>query len=107
MEKQNNCPICGREMIEGPSVDDHHLIPKSKGGKYMNVVRIHRICHNKIHSVWTESELAQEFHTVEKIVQNNEIKKFIKWLKKKPADFYTSTRDSNNRKRKRKGKKKG
>lgn len=102
MEQIKKCAICTRVLLDGPSVDDHHLIPKSKGGKYTDVIKIHRICHNKIHSIWTENELASEFNTTEKILQNKEIKNFIKWVVKKPADFYSSTKDSKTRKNKRK-----
>ena len=41
------CPLCGRVLEPGASVDEHHLVPKSKGGKVKSL--IHRICHRKIH----------------------------------------------------------
>jgi hypothetical protein len=94
------CVICERELPEDPFYsDDHHLIPKSKKGK--NVVRIHRLCHNKIHSMWSEKELADYYHTPERIRGHDEIIKFIKWFSKKPIDFYVKTKDSNMRKGKR------
>ena len=57
------CPICNRMMIEGPSVDKHHFVPKSEGG--VDTVFIHRVCHSKIHSLFTEKELAEEYNTPE------------------------------------------
>lgn len=94
------CPICQREMIEGPSVDLHHLDPKTFGGKI--TVKMHRICHQKIHSVWTERELHNYFHTIERILEHEDIRKFIKWVSKKEPEFYDSHRESNDRKKKRK-----
>jgi len=46
-EQDLDCPLCGRPLIRGDSVDEHHLIPKSQGGrdKYL----IHKVCHQKIH----------------------------------------------------------
>lgn len=32
-EVLGKCPICNRDMIKGPSIDEHHFIPKSKKGK--------------------------------------------------------------------------
>ena len=94
------CEICFRTMMEdGVSCDDHHLIPKSKRGK--DVIRIHKICHRKIHSIWTEKELAEYYNTPARIREYDEMVKFTKWVKKKPPDYYSGTKDSNVRKSKR------
>jgi hypothetical protein len=83
----NICPICNREMVMGhSSVNQHHLIPKSLGGT--ETISMHRICHHKIHSLFTERELKNSYFTVESIVSHSEIVKFIKWVQKKPAKFY-------------------
>lgn len=90
------CPICNRGMIaDDPYVDEHHLIPKSQNGKHGPKVLIHRICHDKIHSLWTEPELAGEYNTVDAIVENHEIKKFRKWVSKKPMNYYAKTKKAN------------
>lgn len=80
------CSICDREMFKGPSVNEHHLVPKTFGGKV--TVTIHRVCHQKIHSLFTERELEKEYHTVESLRSHAEIQKFVKWLKKKLPTFY-------------------
>ncbi len=80
------CPICDRDMWEGPSVDKHHMVPKCKGGKETEY--LHRICHRKIHSIWTEKELEREFNNSDKIREHEEIQKFIKFVSKKEPDFY-------------------
>ena len=91
------CPLCARPL--GTRWDKHHLKPKSLGGK--EVVAIHKICHNKIHSVFTERELIKYYHTIERLLENEDIQKFVKWVSKKDPDFYEKTKDSNIRKRKR------
>ena len=93
----NNCPICNRRLIEGPSVDLHHLIPKSRRGK--NTVAIHKICHGKIHSIFSEKELEREWNTVDKLKSHPEIEKFIKWVSKKDPEFIDSSRQHNRKKR--------
>jgi hypothetical protein len=95
------CDICGRPLPdELLTCNRHHLIPKSKGGK--EVILVHKICHNKIHSLWTENELAKYYHTIERIKSHSDMIKFIEWISKKEIEFYATTKDSICRKYKRK-----
>jgi hypothetical protein len=91
------CPLCEREL--GASTDYHHLIPATFKGK--ETIALHRICHTKLHSIYTEREMLRYYHTVERLKENEEIKKFIKWVKKKYPDFYDHNKDTAERKRKR------
>jgi hypothetical protein len=96
------CPICEREMFkDGKSTNQHHFVPKSQGGQEQEYC--HRICHDKIHSIWTEKELAQEYCSAEKILEQEEMQKFVKWIKNKDPLFYASTFDTKKRLKKRKG----
>lgn len=99
IEYIGNCCICDRPMVKGGFVDEHHLIPKAKNGKHTEKITIHRICHSKIHSIWTESELAGYYHTPERIKEHPDIQKFIKWVQKKPDDFYIKTKMANRKRR--------
>ncbi len=67
-------------MFDGPSVDRHHLVPRSEGGS--EAVRMHRVCHTKIHSRFSERELATDFFTVERLQAHEDIAKFIRWVRK-------------------------
>ena len=89
--KNQICLICEREL-GSKNISKHHLIPKSKGGKNSETILIHNICHQKIHSVFTEKELKEEFHTIDKLKGNEEIIKFIKWVSKKDISFYQSNK---------------
>lgn len=93
------CPICDREMVKGKRIDKHHLVPKCKKGK--ETVWLHQVCHQKIHSLFTEKELEKQYHEVETIRAHPEIQKFISWVGNKPIDYYNSHNDSNNRSKKR------
>lgn len=95
------CPICGKDLIPGPSVDEHHLIPKSRK-KNDDTITLHKICHQKIHSILSENELAKHFYTIELLLTHEEIQKFIKWVRKKEPTFYDTSKDSKERKAKRK-----
>ena len=59
---------------------------------------LHKICHDKIHAMFKEMELKRHYNTIEQLQQNEEMKKFIKWLSNKEPEFYDKSA-------KRKGKK--
>lgn len=90
------CPICERDMWKGDSIDKHHMVPKCRGGKETEY--LHKICHRKIHSIWTEKELEREFNDPEVIKQHEEIQKFIKFVKKKEPDYYDRNEKHNRKK---------
>jgi len=89
------CPLCGRVISDPLDANRHHLHPLSRGGKDGEVVRLHRICHVKIHSVFTEKELELKYNTIDALLKTREMKKFVKWLANKPSDFYDSSRETN------------
>jgi hypothetical protein len=93
------CPLCNRELGD-VNVDEHHLIPKMHKGKEKE--KLHRVCHTKIHSVFTEAELADYYHTWDRLRENEQISKFIKWVQKKSPDWYDrniETRERNGKRR--------
>jgi hypothetical protein len=79
------CPICGREMIPGPSVDRHHWVPRSRGGDAC--VTMHRVCHRMLHRVFDERQLAEAYHDAATIRAHPDIRRFVKWLQRKPPDY--------------------
>ena len=79
------CPLCGRPLVPGPSVDDHHLVPRSKGGR--ETVTLHRICHSKIHSLFTDQELRDRYDTLDKLRVHPEVAKFIRFVRKKDPEY--------------------
>lgn len=92
------CPLCDRPLGT-ENVDRHHLIPKTFKGKEM--VSLHRICHRKIHATFTERELLNYYHTIERLRENEDISKFVTWVSKKPLEFYDGSQETNKRKAKR------
>lgn len=100
----NKCPICDMNLIPGSSIDKHHLVPKLKGGQ--DAYEIHKICHGKIHSIWSENELRDTFNNWQAIRSDQRIQDFIKWVRKqfkREPEFVDSNKLSNNHKKKRRG----
>lgn len=84
------CPLCGRAMKAGSSLNEHHLIPRMYGGVEKHVM--HRVCHSKIHSIFSEAELAAVYHTFEKLREHPDVRSFIKWVRKQDPEFNTKHR---------------
>lgn len=85
------CPLCDRAIPKSQR-DEHHLIPKSHGGRDTAV--LHRICHRQIHATFTETELARQYSTIEQLKLQAEMVGFIEWVRLKPDDFFERTRKS-------------
>jgi hypothetical protein len=97
VEGPTNCPLCGRILLTGSSVDEHHLVPRSEGGKEKH--RIHRICHRKVHATLSEKELATQYSTWDALKGHADLQTFIKWVARKPAGFMDNSRKSGRLKR--------
>lgn len=90
-EEWKVCPLCERR-IPPEHESRHHLIPKLRGGKHGPVAVLHSICHSKIHSLFSETELARVYNTIEALRGHEDIMKFVKWLRKKPPEFRSKNR---------------
>lgn len=95
MEKKITCALCDREI--GKRVEMHHLIPKSQGGRV--TIPLHPICHRKIHALFNEKELARDFATIAALRENEDIRRFVSWLRGKPPDFHRRTAPKGGRRR--------
>ncbi|SDH44335.1 MULTISPECIES: hypothetical protein [unclassified Duganella] len=89
---EERCPLCGR-VLGTVNIDRHHLVPKTFKGREQ--FPIHKICHRKIHSVFSERELLHHYHTWEALRAHPDIQKFIAWVARKPPGFYARTENKN------------
>jgi 5-methylcytosine-specific restriction endonuclease McrA len=85
------CPMCERVIPDEQQVA-HHLVPKSKGGK--KTVCLHRVCHDQIHAIFTDAQLARTYFTIEAILEDPAAQKFVAWVKNKPPGFSDSAKES-------------
>ena len=90
----SNCLLCGRELDK--SATKHHLVPKAKKGINTETVLLHNICHQAIHMNFSNTELARTLNSIEALLKEPAIQKFIKWVKKKPIHFAYSTKARRN-----------
>ena len=95
-----SCPLCGRVIPKDVPQSLHHLIPKLKGGKGGETVLLHHLCHKEIHASLSESELATEYNTIDRLKVHPRLERFIAWVAKRPPEF-NSRAPSHRKKRKR------
>ena len=84
------CALCGRPLAG--VVNKHHLLPISQGGAGTQTVLMHKICHDKIHSILSEAELRRHYQTPEALRAHPELDAFLRWVAKRPPEFYDRTR---------------
>lgn len=90
------CALCGRC---GAALTRHHLIPRALHGRKRfrrrfsrdemkgAILMICRPCHNHIHRVLSEREMAEHYCSREALLSHPEIATFAEWLAVRPAGF--------------------
>jgi len=92
-----NCPICNR-LTPPKCQEEHHLIPRSirKRNKYADMPQLKKgnqtitvciSCGDMLHKLFEEKELADTYNNIEKILANEDVIKWAKWVGKKAGDF--------------------
>ena len=89
------CPLCGRPMLAGVSVDRHHWVPRKEGGRA--AATLQTVCHRKIHAVLSEREIAVAYTTAEALRSHPEIAAFLRWVARKPPEFVSPHRRARRR----------
>ena len=69
------CPLCGRPNFH-PS--DHHLVPKSRGGKI--TATLCRDCHQAIHATFSNKELEKQYHTREALLAHEGFRRMVDFI---------------------------
>lgn len=91
------CGLCGRILVAGPSINKHHLVPKAFGGT--ETAWLHTICHSKIHSLFSHRELKDHYHSFDALLAHEEIRKFVRWVRRKDPTFCARNRAHHRRRR--------
>lgn len=91
------CELCGRSNVE---TTVHHLLPREKGGSYGPTADLCIPCHKQIHALYTNEEIAIRLSTIDELRRDEQLLRFVKWIRKQPATKLMKIRKSNERKRK-------
>lgn len=76
------CELCGREFDLKEAFEIHHLDPKARGKKGNKII-VCTACGDQIHQLFSNKELSVFYNTLESLLENENIQKWIKWIGKK------------------------
>ncbi|MEE3012785.1 MAG: HNH endonuclease [Chloroflexota bacterium] len=93
-EDQPACELCQRESLRFTS---HHLIPRSKGGKFGPQVKLCPTCHRQLHAMFSESTLAKELNSIQAIRTNPAFSEYLRWARRQKTTANFRVRKANNR----------
>jgi len=91
------CELCGRKGVE---TTIHHLLPKEMGGTFGTTASLCIPCHKQIHALYTNEEIAARLSTIQELRADEQLSRFIKWIRKQPSTKIMKIKKSNERKRK-------
>lgn len=72
----------------------HHLTPKELGGTFLPTARLCQPCHKQIHALYTNEELAARLPTLEALQLDDQIARYLKWIRKHPPGVLPRIRKS-------------
>lgn len=79
MDDTPRCPLCERI---GVRFSDHHLVPRSRGGK--STLPICTDCHRAIHATFSNRELEREFNSVDSLLAHPTLAGTVKFISRQP-----------------------
>ena len=88
------CELCQRESAR---FTEHHLVPRSRGGKYGPKARLCPTCHRQLHAMFSEKTLANELNSVERLRADPEFAGYLKWASKQKDGASFRVRRANTR----------
>ncbi len=81
MNEPAPCPLCEREV---PECSDHHLVPKSCGGRRTEAICLD--CHRMIHVLFDNKQLECELNSVEALQAEPRFARYLDWIRKRPGE---------------------
>ena len=73
------CELCLRESVR---FTGHHLVPRSRGGKFGPKARLCPTCHRQLHAMFSEKTLANELNSIERLRADPAFAGYLKWAGK-------------------------
>ena len=92
--KERRCALCQRSchgpdeattLFPAPFTSDPRTRRNFTRGQRLTVVLLCRACHKKIHSLFTASELARTYCSIEALAAHPEIARFIDRVARRPS----------------------
>ena len=91
-EEKPICELCLRESVR---FTEHHLVPRSRGGKYGPKALLCPTCHRQLHAMFSEKTLANELNSIESLRADPDFAGYLKWASKQKDGATFRVRRSN------------
>ncbi|MDF2935017.1 MAG: hypothetical protein K0Q90_390 [Paenibacillaceae bacterium] len=85
------CALCGQESI---FTTVHHLVPREIGGSRDPTVPLCHPCHKQLHALYTNEELAARLSSIAALQADEQVGRYLKWIRKQPPETIPRTRKS-------------
>jgi len=95
------CPLCGRPVEDPSFLSDHHLVPRSRGGRTTETICLD--CHKQIHAMYSNKQLKDELNSVEALLADPQFDKFVAWIAKRPFGATAKARRARDSRRRGRG----
>ncbi len=92
--EKGHCELCARNNVE---LTKHHLVPKEEGGTFGETAMICIPCHKQIHALYTNKELALRLSSIQDLLQDLQIMKYVKWIRKQSPSQLVKVKKSKDR----------
>ena len=93
-EEPQVCELCERQSVR---FTEHHLVPRSRGGKFGPKARLCPTCHRQLHAMFSEKTLANELNSVERLRADPEFAGYLKWASRQKGQASFRVRRANSR----------
>jgi hypothetical protein len=87
----NRCALCGRQVSR---LTRHHLVPRSRSRRVEarstesrptdQTVELCSPCHKMVHATISETDLAKHYHTIDALLEHQQIARFVDWVRHQP-----------------------
>ena len=90
------CELC-RRQVPRRLITQHHVKPKSEGGKHSHKTPLCKPCHKQVHATFSNKQLARLYDDLEALLSAESLQPFLKWIVKQKAGRNFRTIASNAR----------
>ena len=79
------CELC-RRQVPRRLITQHHVKPKSEGGKHSHKSPLCKPCHKQVHATFSNKELAKLYADMGSLRAAESLQPFLKWIAKQKPD---------------------
>lgn len=88
------CELCERQVDRYTL---HHLVPRAEGGNHGAKARLCPACHRQLHALFSETTLARDLNSIPRLRANEQISRYLQWVRKQKSTSGVRVRRSNHR----------